>query len=59
MYDGLNEVLRSASRREIEMRSKISNLELKLRGVMQDDIDPLNKMFGTDLQGKSTAERDN
>lgn len=58
-YDGLNEVLKNASKREIEMRSTISNLELKLRGITQDQIDPINKIFGTDLKGKSTLERDN
>ena len=58
-YDGLNEVLKNASKHEIEMRSKISNLELKLMGITQDKIDPINEMFGTDLKGKSTFERDN
>lgn len=56
---GLNEVLVNASKREYEMRSHISNLELKLRGITQDQIDPINKIFGTDLKGKSTLERDN
>lgn len=28
-------------------------------GVSQDVLDPLNKMFGVNLQGKSTQERDN
>ena len=41
------------------MRSKISNLELKLMGITQDKIDPINEMFGTDLKGKSTFGRDN
>lgn len=58
-YEGLEEVVRSASKRETEMRSEISNLKLKLMGVSQEMIDPLNKMFGTKLQGKSTQERDN
>ena len=58
-HDGLDEVLKNASKREIEMRSKISNLELKLMGITQDKIDPINEMFGTDLKGKSTFERDN
>lgn len=56
---GLNEVSLNASKREIEMRTKISSLELKLMGITQDKIDPLNKMFGTNLKGKSTQERDN
>lgn len=58
-YEGLQQVVRNASNREVEMRSKISSLELKLMGVSQDVLDPLNKMFGVNLQGKSTQERDN
>jgi len=58
-YDGLNEVLINASKREVKMRTQISNLELKLMGISQDKIDPLNAMFGTDLKGKSNLERDN
>lgn len=58
-YDGLNEVLKNASKREIEMRTKISNMELRLMGVTQDKIEGINEMFGTDLKGKSTLERDN
>lgn len=53
------EVISNASKRERQMRTKISNLELRLMGITQDQIDPLNKMFGTDLKGKSTLERDN
>ncbi|BFP39520.1 hypothetical protein FGF1_03650 [Flavobacteriaceae bacterium GF1] len=56
---GLEEVIRNASKREQEMRTKISNLELKLRGVPQHVIDPLNKMFGTDLKGVSDQEQNN
>ena len=58
-YDGLEEVVRNASKRETEMRSEISSLKLKLMGVSQEVIDPLNKMFGVNLKGKSTQERDN
>lgn len=58
-YKGLNEVVKNASKREVEMRTKISNLELKLMGITQDKINTLNKIFGTDLKGKSTFERDN
>lgn len=56
---GLDEVISNASKREVEMRSRISNLELKLRGVPQSMIDPLNKMLGTDLKGKSNEETNN
>jgi len=58
-YEGLEKVVRNASKRETEMRSEISNLKLKLMGVSQEVIDPLNKMFGVNLKGKSTQERDN
>ena len=56
---GNEEVISNAIKRERQMRTKISNLELQLMGITQDQIDPLNKMFGTDLKGKSTLERDN
>lgn len=56
---GNEKVISNASKRERQMRTKISNLELRLMGITQDQIDPLNKMFGTDLKGKSTLERDN
>ena len=56
---GNEEVISNAIKRERQMRTKISNLELRLMGITQDQIDPLNKMFGTDLKGKSTLERDN
>jgi len=56
---GLNKVISGAIKTEIEMRSKISTLELRAMGITQDKIDPINKMFGTDLKGKSTEERDN
>jgi len=58
-YEGLNEVVRNASKREREMTTEISSLRLKLMGVSQDVIDPLNEIFGTNLKGKSTFERDN
>lgn len=58
-YEGLEKVVRNSSEREMKMRSEISSLKLKLMGVSQDVIDPLNKMFGANLQGKSTQERDN
>lgn len=57
--EGLNKVITNASKREREMTTQISNLTLKLRGVPQDQIDPLNKMFGTDLKGVSKQERNN
>lgn len=56
---GLDEVIRNASKREQEMRSYISNLELRLKGVSQEMIDPFNDMFGTDLKGISKEERNN
>ena len=55
----LNEVINVAIKREAEMKSVISTLQLKVMGITQDKIDPLNKMFGTDLRGKSIEERDN
>ena len=58
-FEGINEVCKNASEREIEMRSKILNLELRLMGVTQDKIEPINKMLGTDLKGIPTSERDN
>lgn len=57
--EGLEQVIRNASAREIEMTTKISNLELKIMGVTQDKIDPINNIFGTNLKGKSIEERDN
>jgi len=57
--DGLNEVINNAIKREREMQLTISNLQLKLRGVPQDKIDIANKMFGTNLQGKSNLEQNN
>ena len=56
---GNNEVISGAIKRETEMRTEISNLKLKLMGVSQDVIDPLNEIFGVNLKGKSTLERDN
>lgn len=56
---GLNEVLCNASKREREMTTKISSLELKLRGVSQKDLDSINKIFGTNLKGKSNEEQNN
>jgi len=58
-YEGLEEVVRNASKREREMQTEISNLRLKLMGVSQEIIEPLNNMFGTNLKGKSKEERDN
>ena len=58
-YKGLNEVVRNASKRESEMTTEICNLKLKLMGVSQNVIDPLNEILGTNLKGKSTFERDN
>lgn len=56
---GLEEVIKNASKREQEMRTQISNLELKLKGIPQESIDALNKMFGTSLKGVSKQERSN
>jgi|TARA_R110002153_G_scaffold61561_1_gene166036 hypothetical protein len=56
---GKSEVISGAIKREREMQAKISNLELSAMGITQDKIDPINKMFGTDLKGKSTLARDN
>jgi len=56
---GNEKVISGAIKNEREMTSKISNLKLKLMGVSQDKIDPINKMFGVNLQGKSNEERDN
>ncbi|WP_027380824.1 hypothetical protein [Chryseobacterium daeguense] len=58
-YEGLEKVLKNASNREREMQSEITNLKLKLMGVSQEAIDPLNKMFGVDLKGVSKEERNN
>ena len=41
------------------MRSKISSLELQLKGVPQEMIDPMNKAFGTNLKGVSKEQRNN
>ena len=57
--EGLNKVISGAIKREREMQSKISTLELRAMGITQDKIDPINKMFGVDLKGKSIQERDN
>lgn len=56
---GLNEVIAEAIRIEEKMKSEISALRLREMGVSQEQIDPLNKMFGTDLKGISKQERDN
>ena len=58
-YEGLETVVSNASKREIEMRTEISNLRLKILGVSQETINPINKAFGTNLKGKSKQERDN
>lgn len=58
-YEGLERVVINASKRERKMQTEISNLRLKLAGVSQDVIDPLNEIFGTKLKGKSQEERDN
>lgn len=57
--EGMEQVIRNASIREREMTCKISNLELRLKGITQDKIDPINNIFGTNLKGKSIEERDN
>lgn len=56
---GLNEVVDKAIKIEEEMKSEISTLRLRAMGVSQEQIDPLNKMLGTELKGISKQERDN
>lgn len=56
---GLNEVINSACETERKLKEENSNLKLKLMGVSQDVIDPLNTMLGVNLKGKSAHERDN
>lgn len=56
-YNGLWEASLKASQREVEMRSEISSLKLELKGVTQEQIDPMNKIFGTDISVKSKLER--
>ena len=56
---GLEGVVKNASKREREMTTQISNLQLKLNRMSQSTIDPLNEMFGTNLNGISREERDN
>ncbi len=57
--NGLEEVIRNASNREREMRTEISNFQLRLKGIPQDKIDQVNKIFGTDLKGISKEEQNN
>lgn len=57
--ESLEVVIRNASKREIEMRTKISSLELRLKGIRQDALDKVNNIFGTDLKGISKQETDN
>lgn len=56
---GLNEVINGSIKRESEMKNEISNMKLTIMGITQDKIDPINKIFGTNLKGKSTQARDN
>lgn len=57
--ESLEVVVRNASKREIEMRREISNLELRLKGVRQDTLDKVNNIFGTDLKDISKQESNN
>lgn len=57
--EGLEGVIRNASKREREMTAQISNLQLKINRVPQSQIDPFNEMFGTNLKGISREEKDN
>jgi len=57
--NGLEEVIRNASKREREMTTEISNLKLNLMGVSQETIDKFNKAFGTNLKGVSKEENQN
>lgn len=57
--DGKDEVISNAIKREHLLQVEITNLTLKFHGISQDKIDPINKMMGTNLKGKSTQERDN
>ncbi|TSE05234.1 hypothetical protein [Aquimarina algiphila] len=56
---GNREVISNAIKTERDMQKQIFNLKMKLQGVSQEKIDPLNKMFGTDLKGISKEEREN
>lgn len=58
-YKGLNKVLSGAIKREKEMISEISNLKLRLMNVPHQKIDQMNKIFGTNLKGKSKFESEN
>lgn len=52
-------VISGAIKEERKMKDKITELELKLMGVSQKTLDSFNKMFGTDLKGKSDEEINN
>jgi len=56
---GNDEVISNAIKREREMTLTMSNLQLKLKGVPQDELDKVNKIFGINLQGKSNLEQNN
>lgn len=53
------EVINSAIKTEEQMTREISNLTLRLKGVPQKMIDPLNEAFGTNLKGLSNEEINN
>jgi len=57
--NGLEQVIKNASTREKEMQTEISNLRLKLKGMPQEQIDKVNKIFGTELKGISREEQNN
>ena len=57
--DGNNKVIKRAIEIENELRTEISNLKMRLLGISQKDIDPINKMFGTNIKGLSEEEINN
>lgn len=52
MYDGLEEVVSKAIKREDELNKTISNLRMQIIAT-DDQIRGLNKTFGTDFKGKA------
>ena len=56
---GNEEVISNAIKRERENILKIANLELRAKGITQEQIDRVQRPFGTDLKGISKAETDN
>ena len=56
---GLKELINSAIETERLLKTENSNLRLKLLGVSQRELEPLNKMFGVNLKGISDQEKNN